>query len=327
MGSANTQLVQRVIQYFESEAALSASMHASLRSELLSALRQHEALRQPIAELLSALDWQRSDDQALLSKIACRDQSPFLRQWAQDQILDQEQLIPLVACERDQKLRLRLVRRIEDSPTLMRVASEDHDTKIRKFALEKLELDQQQLASLYFEDVDASLRRLILPGLTDDAILSALTEADAELAIDEDVQLRAAELSKERTRREKELESSRRARAADQERARAAEVATEELFEAASRGEAWRAIRAIEAGADVNAKREGGWAPLFAAIEHSHIARYQEVVVLLLDKGADVNIRITSGSFEGWTPLTMARSGHHIPGRVGDLIEARGGRS
>lgn len=54
----------------------------------------------------------------------------------------------------------------------------------------------------------------------------------------------------------------------------------------------------IAKGADVNGKSKNGLTPLLSA-------KNLETVKILLNKGADVNAEITDGYFRGWTPLTM----------------------
>lgn len=58
----------------------------------------------------------------------------------------------------------------------------------------------------------------------------------------------------------------------------------------------------IAKGADVNAKDKDGWTPLMSAVSISNV----EIVKILLNKGAGVNAAITDGRFRGATPLTIA---------------------
>lgn len=55
----------------------------------------------------------------------------------------------------------------------------------------------------------------------------------------------------------------------------------------------------IAKGADVNARTKDGLTPLM-------FADNAEIVKALLNKGADVNAKITDGDYRGHTPLTMA---------------------
>jgi ankyrin repeat protein len=63
------------------------------------------------------------------------------------------------------------------------------------------------------------------------------------------------------------------------------------LFSASLRGHTETAKLLIEKGADVNAKNNNGWTPLYAAA----IGDHTETVKLLIDKGADVNVKDSSG--------------------------------
>ena len=57
----------------------------------------------------------------------------------------------------------------------------------------------------------------------------------------------------------------------------------------------------LDAGADVNVKDDSGWTPLYHAASEGHT----EIAKLLLDAGADVNVKDDSG----WTPLHHTASG------------------
>jgi ankyrin repeat protein len=72
-----------------------------------------------------------------------------------------------------------------------------------------------------------------------------------------------------------------------------------DLSNASMIGDLEKVKRAIENGADVNVKRNGGWTPLRLASSHGHKA----VVSLLLEKGANVDAKSDSGD----TPL------HDVP--------------
>jgi ankyrin repeat protein len=90
-----------------------------------------------------------------------------------------------------------------------------------------------------------------------------------------------------------------------------AEASTKEknvqLVKAAERGNLADVQDALNGGADVNAKDIFGWTALMRASYGGYTyGRYAEVVKLLLDKGADVNIIKTD---EGTTALMAASSG------------------
>lgn len=57
----------------------------------------------------------------------------------------------------------------------------------------------------------------------------------------------------------------------------------------------------IAKGADVNARTKNGWTPLM-------FVKNAGIVKALLNKGADVNAESTDGDFRGWTPLRFAVS-------------------
>jgi hypothetical protein len=91
--------------------------------------------------------------------------------------------------------------------------------------------------------------------------------------------------------------------------------AAEELWEAARAGDAARVTRAIEKGADVNAKTRYGATALTFAADKGHVA----VVRLLLDRGADVNAQDT---FYRMRAIDMAMQNKHV--EVARLLLERG---
>ena len=70
------------------------------------------------------------------------------------------------------------------------------------------------------------------------------------------------------------------------------------LHHAACGGHTEIAAALLDAGADVNAKGDGGWTPL----HHAACGEHAEAVTTLLDAGADVNAR----DDDGWTPVHWA---------------------
>ena len=81
----------------------------------------------------------------------------------------------------------------------------------------------------------------------------------------------------------------------------------------------------INAGADVNAKdKSNGYTPLFMATLFSKIQA--EVIKLLIDKGADINISLANDSFtNGYTSLTWAIK--YQLSRTADLLRKHGGKT
>lgn len=77
------------------------------------------------------------------------------------------------------------------------------------------------------------------------------------------------------------------------------------LFKASQSGNLEETQKAIQEGADVNAKDKAGWTPLhFASVRgHGNVAQ------LLINKGADVNVE-TFGS--RWTPLWLAINNNRL---------------
>jgi Ankyrin repeats (3 copies)/Domain of unknown function (DUF3471) len=75
----------------------------------------------------------------------------------------------------------------------------------------------------------------------------------------------------------------------------------DELSAAARKGDAATVNRLLDEGIDVNTKFRYGVTALFYACDHGHV----DVVKILLDRGADPNVKDT---FYGMTPLIMAVS-------------------
>jgi len=68
-----------------------------------------------------------------------------------------------------------------------------------------------------------------------------------------------------------------------------------------SNGSPEEVAKAIDAGADVNARDEGGWTALMCAAWNNP---NPDVVSVLIDAGADVNAHAQGGVTEFWTALT-----------------------
>ena len=97
----------------------------------------------------------------------------------------------------------------------------------------------------------------------------------------------------------------------------ASSPANEELWDAARAGDVARVTKAIEKGADVNAKTRYGATALTFAADKGHVA----VVKLLLDKGADVNAQ---DSFYSMRAIDMAMMNKHVD--VVNLLMERGSK-
>jgi outer membrane protein assembly factor BamB len=97
----------------------------------------------------------------------------------------------------------------------------------------------------------------------------------------------------------------------------ASSPANEELWDAARAGDAARATKAIEKGADVNAKTRYGATALTFAADKGHVA----VVKLLLDRGADVNAQ---DSFYSMRAVDMAMMNKRVD--VVSLLMERGSK-
>jgi hypothetical protein len=91
----------------------------------------------------------------------------------------------------------------------------------------------------------------------------------------------------------------------------------EDLWEASRAGDAARVQKALEGGADVNARARYGMTALAFAADKGHEA----VVRLLVERGADVNAQDT---FYGVRPIDLALSNGHLD--TARLLLARGSR-
>ena len=86
------------------------------------------------------------------------------------------------------------------------------------------------------------------------------------------------------------------------------------LMEASSHGHAEAVLMLLERGADVNAASSGGWTALMGASCRGHA----EVATLLLERGANVNAAKDDNS----TALNMARINGHT--ELAELLQERG---
>jgi len=75
--------------------------------------------------------------------------------------------------------------------------------------------------------------------------------------------------------------------------------------------------KGLAAGADVNAKDDNGWTPLYWSADKGH----KYLAELLIAKGADVNVR----GFLGMTPLNMADDEGEK--EIADLLRKHGAKT
>ena len=99
------------------------------------------------------------------------------------------------------------------------------------------------------------------------------------------------------------------------------DVCSSDLHEAAAFGHKEIAELLIAAGADVDAKDENGYTPLFNAAYWGR----KEIVELLIANGADVNAKIEAGEFKGKTPLDRVIIANHS--ETAELLRKHGGKT
>lgn len=71
-------------------------------------------------------------------------------------------------------------------------------------------------------------------------------------------------------------------------------------------------------GADPEGTNNYGTTPLQTSMTYKH----NEITILLIEKGANVNARVQSGQAEGWTPLRMAA--HNGDAHIAELLIKKG---
>ena len=92
------------------------------------------------------------------------------------------------------------------------------------------------------------------------------------------------------------------------------------MYDAAEVGNIDAVKQHLAAGTDVNARDKDGWTPLHPASYEGH----QEIVELLIGKGADVNAKVEFGPLQGMTPLDSANNSGRT--EIADLLRKHGGK-
>ena len=77
----------------------------------------------------------------------------------------------------------------------------------------------------------------------------------------------------------------------------------------------------ISKNANINAENESGWTVLHCAVVGGH----KEITKQLIDKGADVNAKVTSVQNQGSTPLDAAIETDQP--EIADLLRKHGGKT
>ena len=93
------------------------------------------------------------------------------------------------------------------------------------------------------------------------------------------------------------------------------------MYDAAEVGNIDAVKQHLAAGTDVNARDKDGWTPLHPASYEGH----QEIVELLIGKGADVNAKVELGPLQGITPLDSANNRGRT--EIVSLLRKHGGKT
>ncbi len=93
------------------------------------------------------------------------------------------------------------------------------------------------------------------------------------------------------------------------------------IIAAAKKGNIEAVKQHLAAGVDVNAKNKYGSTPLHNAAFEGH----KEIAELLINKGANVNVKLESGLFKGHTPLNIAIEFKRT--ETADLLRKHGGKT
>ena len=93
------------------------------------------------------------------------------------------------------------------------------------------------------------------------------------------------------------------------------------MYDAAEVGNIDAVKQHLAAGTDVNARDKDGWTPLHPASYEGH----QEIVELLIGKGADVNAKVEFGPLQGRTPLDSANNSGRP--EIVSLLRKHGGKT